>query len=151
MKIRHEIEKERKITGLQFSFSYWKDLDEAYAFYCARYENITYEEFLELPYSDFLRKLQSIPETEPLYTIMKARGIKLSKIKDKEERKYWEHLKREYKIPYAYYNNSSSSIQIRTHASEGIIKSPRGDTESVPTFGPSGKQERLNCCAKNLR
>ena len=50
-----------------------------------------------------------------------------------------------------FYNNSSSSIQIRTQASDGIMRSPRGDTESVPTFGPSGRQERLNCWVKNLR
>lgn len=54
-------------------------------------------------------KLASIPETEPLYTIMKSRAINLNKIKDKEERRYWQHLKRENKIPYAYYNNDKIS------------------------------------------
>ena len=29
--------------------------------------------------------------------------------------------------------------------------SPRGERETDPTFGPSGRQERLNCWAKNLR
>ena len=84
-------------------------MDEAYAFYCARYENISYQEFLELPLSEFTKKIASVPEGEPLYTIMKARSINLNKIKDKEERRYWEALKRENKIPYAYYNNNDIS------------------------------------------
>lgn len=107
-RIREEIEKEtRKSKDVQFCFAYWKDLDEAYAFYCARYENISFDEFLKLPLSDFNRKLASIPENEPLYTIMQSRAINLNKIKDKEQRKYWADLKRQNKIPYAYYNNDS--------------------------------------------
>lgn len=104
--IRQEIEKEQKKTrDIQFCFAYWKDLDEAYAFYCARYENISFDDFLKLPLSEFNRKLASIPESEPLYKIMKSRAINLNKIKDKEERKYWAALKKENKIPYAYYHN----------------------------------------------
>lgn len=95
---------------MQFCFAYYKDLDEAYAFYCARYENITFEEFMKLPLSDFNRKLASIPETEPLYTIMKSRAINTNKIKDKEMRKYWEQLKKDNKIPYVYYNNDDMQI-----------------------------------------
>lgn len=107
-KIRREIEKEtRKSREVQFCFAYWKDLDEAYAFYCARYENISYEEFLKLPLSDFNRKIASIPETEPLYTIMKSRAINPGKIKDKDQKKYWAELKKANKIPYAYYNNDN--------------------------------------------
>ena len=45
---------------------------------------------------------------------------------------------------------SSSSIQTRLHASLGILRSPRGDTATEPTFGPSGRQDRLNCWEKNL-
>ena len=30
-------------------------------------------------------------------------------------------------------------------ASDGILKSPLGETATEPTFGPSGKHERLNC------
>jgi hypothetical protein len=105
-RIRQEIEKEtRKSREMQFCFAYYKDLDEAYAFYCARYENISFEDFLKLPVSDFCRKLSSIPEGEPLYTIMKSRAIRLGKIKDKEQKKYWSELKKENRIPYAYYNN----------------------------------------------
>lgn len=46
---------------------------------------------------------------------------------------------------------STSSIQIRTLASLGIRRSPLGETATDPTFGPSGRHERLNCCEKNLR
>ena len=52
---------------------------------------------------------------------------------------------------FFYFKCSISSIQIRTDASLGILKSPLGDTATVPTFGPSGKQERLNCCEKKRR
>lgn len=104
-KIKLEIEKEqRKSKDVQFCFAYWKDLNEAYAFYCARYENISFEKFLNLPLSEFNRKISSVPENEPLYKIMKSRAINLNKIKDKEEKKYWSELKKENRIPYAYYN-----------------------------------------------
>ena len=76
MRIRKEIEKEKRRTGLQFCFAYYKDLDEAYAFYCARYENIKYEEFLNLGIREFSMKLASIPESEPLYKIIKSRRKK---------------------------------------------------------------------------
>lgn len=104
--MRKEIEKEHKKTGLQFCFAYYKDLDEAYAFYCARYKDISYDEFLKLPLSEFCRKIASVPEGEPLYIIMKSRVININKIKDKEERKYWQQLKKENKIPYAYYHKN---------------------------------------------
>ena len=85
-----------------FSFAYPRDLDQAYAFYCARYENITFKEFLSLGISDFMRKFSSIPENEPLYKILKSRTIDIGKIKDKNEKKYWSELKRIKKIPEEY-------------------------------------------------
>ena len=85
-----------------FSFAYPRDLDQAYAFYCARYENITFKEFLDLGISDFMKKFSSIPENEPLYKILKSRTIDISKIKDKNEKKYWSELKRLNKIPEEY-------------------------------------------------
>lgn len=85
-----------------FSFAYPSDLDQAYAFYCARYENISFKEFLGLGITDFMRKFQSIPESEPLYKILKSRKIDLRKIKDKNERKYWSELKRANAIPTEY-------------------------------------------------
>ena len=60
------------------------------------------KEFLQLGLSDFMRKFQSIPENEPLFTILKSRTIDTSKIKDKEERKYWNNLKRINAIPSEY-------------------------------------------------
>lgn len=77
-------------------------MNQAYAFYCARYKDISFKEFKELPLSDFLRKFESIPESEPLHTRIKARTINTSKIKDKEEKKYWNELKRINKIPSEY-------------------------------------------------
>ena len=85
-----------------FNFAYPSDLDQAYAFYCARYENITFKEFLDLGISDFMRKFSSIPENEPLYKILKSRTIDIGKIKDKNEKKYWSELKRINKIPEEY-------------------------------------------------
>ena len=43
------------------------------------------------------------------------------------------------------YNVSTSLSHISDEASLGIRQSPRGLIEILPTFGPSGKQERLNC------
>ena len=85
-----------------FCFAYPSDLDQAYAFYCARYRDISFKEFLNLGLTDFLRKFNSIPENEPLFTIIKSRSIDLSQIKDKNERKYWSSLKRIHKIPSEY-------------------------------------------------
>ena len=45
---------------------------------------------------------------------------------------------------------SISSSHILLEASLGIRQSPLGDNVTVPTFGPSGRQERLNCWEKNL-
>lgn len=44
-----------------------------------------------------------------------------------------------------YYKLSSSFIHTAKDASDGILKSPRGESVTVPTFGPSGIHERLNC------
>lgn len=50
-------------------------------------------------------KLNSIPESEPLYKIIQSRTIDIAKIKDKEERKYWREQKRINKIPEIYLSN----------------------------------------------
>mgnify|MGYP001081493158 CR=1 FL=1 len=44
-------------------------------------------------------------------------------------------------------SSSSASHSVR-HASDGIRQSPRGDSVTEPTFTPSGRHERLNCCEK---
>lgn len=85
-----------------FCFAYQEDLDQAYAFYCSRYQNISYREFLNLGFFEFKKKIGSIPKSEPLYDIIKSRTIELGKIKDKEERKYWRELKRINKIPQIF-------------------------------------------------
>ena len=46
---------------------------------------------------------------------------------------------------------SSSFCHALMLASEGIRRSPLGESATLPTFGPSGRQERLNCWEKNLR
>ena len=60
------------------------DLLNIYAFFCARYGNMTYQELLNMGYEEFSAKLNSIPKDEPLYEIIKSRAIKLESIKDKE-------------------------------------------------------------------
>lgn len=86
-------------------FGYESDLEQMYAFYCARYENISYNEFLKLGIEQFTMKLNSIPKNEPLYEIIKSRTINLAKIKDKEERRYWRELKKINRIPDIYKTN----------------------------------------------
>ena len=85
-----------------FSWAYPDDIDQAYAFYCARYENISWEQFLKLGFFEVKKKMGSIPENEPLFKIIKSRTINVNKIKDKEEKKYWQELKRINEIPQIY-------------------------------------------------
>lgn len=49
-----------------------------------------------------MMKFNSIPESEPIFNILKSRVIKLSDIKDKDERKHWSLLKRKNAIPDLY-------------------------------------------------
>lgn len=94
-------------------YAYEKDLNQLYDFYCARYKNITYNEFLKLGINELNRKLESIPENEPLYKMIKARTINIGKIKDKEERKYWRELKELYKIPSIYLSDNELDFKIK--------------------------------------
>lgn len=57
-------------------------------------------------------KFNSIPETEPLHLILKSRTINLSKIKDKDERKYWSDLKRLNKIPDEYISTNEIMLDL---------------------------------------
>lgn len=100
-------------NGMVICFGYESDLQQMYAFYCARYENIKYDEFLKLGINEFSMKLNSIPKDEPLYEIIKSRTINLSKIKDKEERKYWRELKRINRIPDEYKTNEEIEKEIK--------------------------------------
>lgn len=94
-------------------FAYDKDLEQIYAFYCARYENISFNEFLRLGITDFMMKFNSIPETEPIYNIIKSRIINPATIKDKEERKYWRKQKQINKIPDIYLSNEELDLNLK--------------------------------------
>ena len=93
-------------------FAYKKDLIQVYDFYCARYQNISYNEFLNMGISEVMMKMESIPESEPLYTILKSRVVNLAKIKDKNERKHWRELKEINKIPDIYLPNEELDINM---------------------------------------
>jgi hypothetical protein len=117
--IRFEIEKEKQSTTIQFCFAYYKDLEEAYAFYCARYENIKYNEFLNLGIDEFKMKLASLPETEPLYKIMQSRIISTNSIKDKEQKRYWQKMKSENRIPDIYLPSEYINRRAKSQIKEG--------------------------------
>lgn len=101
MKIKHPVKSNKTL----FCFAYPSDLESAYAFYCARYRDISFNEFIHLGITEFMMKFNSIPESEPLFTILKSRVIKLDEIKDKEERRHWRRLKKQNKIPDIYLSN----------------------------------------------
>lgn len=74
---------------------------------------------MNLGVTEFSMKIASIPENEPLHTIIKSRTINLGAIRDKEERKYWRELKRINKIPDEYL----SINEIR----KNLVESVRGN------------------------
>ena len=80
---------------------------------------------MKLGIEEFNIKLNSIPETEPLHKIIKSRVINLSKIKDKEERKYWRELKRENAIPDIYLSQKEIDTKIKEEVKNGGIKNAR--------------------------
>lgn len=102
MKLNQYHQRQKKTNKTIFCWAYQEDLDQAYAFYCSRYENISYEEFMQLGFFETKKKIFSIPENEPLYKIIKSRTIAISKIKNKDEKRYWEELKQINEIPKVY-------------------------------------------------
>ena len=54
-------------------------------------------------------------------------------------------------VSLAGFRLSHSFSHSQLAASDGIRQSPRGESEQLPTFGPSGRHERLNCWAKKRR
>ena len=98
------------------------DLKKIYPFFCRNYKDITYNELLKMGYDEFNMKLNSIPEDEPLYLIFKSRAINISKIKDKEEKKYWREMKRLNAIPDIYKTNDEieHSLKINMEDLGGI-------------------------------
>lgn len=104
-----------------FCFAYPSDLEQAYAFYCARYKDIEYNDFLKLGISSFMMKFNSMPESEPLYTIIKSRSMNTSEIKDKEEKKYWNKLKRINRIPEEYFSSKDILLDLSRKAKENKL------------------------------
>ena len=105
---------------MSFCFGYPSDLHQAYAFYCARYRDITYKEFLKLGITEFMYKLSSIPENEPLYNIMKSRIININDIKNKDERKHWRKLQRSNKIPDVYLSREEIMFELDKKVKEKL-------------------------------
>lgn len=73
---------------------------------------------MKLGISEVRRKMASIPESEPLYTIIKSRTINTAKIKDKSERKYWEEMKRINRIPDIYISNQELEVNLKKKLGE---------------------------------
>lgn len=101
-------------------------MEHIYPFMCRNYGNISYKDLMKMGYEEFNMKLNSIPESEPLYTILKSRSINISKIKDKDEKKYWRELKRINAIPDIYKTNEEIDFQLKTNMKElGDLKNVR--------------------------
>ena len=112
------LQKRKKSNKTIICFAYEEDLDQVYAFYCSRYENISWEKFLNLGFIEFQKKLCSIPKSEPLFDIIKSRTINLSKIKNKEERKYWRDLKKINAIPQIYISTDEIYADLKSKIKE---------------------------------
>lgn len=98
------------------------DLKKIYAFICRNYKDMTFNEFINMGYDEFNAKLNSIPESEPLYLVFKSRAINLGKIKDKEEKKHWREMKKINAIPDIYKNNDliQSELKLNMESLGGI-------------------------------
>ena len=83
---------------------------------------MSFNDFLHMGIKEFNRKLSSVPESEPLFKIIKSRTIKVSSIKNKEERKYWQRLKRANKIPQLYLSIEEIDQLLKEEISNGIGK-----------------------------
>lgn len=123
-KLKILVEKEKHgSSATQFCFAYYKDIEMAYSFWCSRYENISFKDFMNIGLNEFNIKIANIPEGEPLYKVMQARGINTGTIKDKDERKYWEKMKRENKIPDVYLPEKKTDLDIINKIKKiGVIK-----------------------------
>lgn len=73
---------------------------------------------MKLGINEVRRKMKSIPESEPLFTIIKSRTINTAKIKDKSERKYWEEMKRINRIPDIYISNQEIELDLKKKLGE---------------------------------
>lgn len=102
------------------------DLPQIYPFFCARYHIQSYEELMNMGYEDFGMKMGSIPETEPIFTIIKSRVINIGKIKDKGERKYWEEQKKINRIPDQYLPKKEINKEIQKKIKLGGFTNGKG-------------------------
>lgn len=100
--------------------AYPSDLNNIYSFFCARYRDMSFNEFLNIGITEFNRKLSSIPKSEPLFEIIQSRVINTSKIKDKEERKKWQKLKKINKIPQIYLSSNEIYSNLKEEIGNGI-------------------------------
>lgn len=97
-------------------------MDNIYAFFCARYKDVPFKDFLDMSLTEFNRKLNSIPKDEPLFEIIQSRVINPAKIKNKEERKRWKELKRLNKIPQLYLSTKEIDEILKEGMSNGFKK-----------------------------
>lgn len=81
-----------------------------------------FKEFMNIGITEFNRKLNSIPKSEPLYEIIQSRKINPSTIKDKEERKHWRNLKKANKIPQLYLSISEIDNVLKEELKNGTKK-----------------------------
>lgn len=81
---------------------------------------MSFNEFLNIGITEFNRKLSSIPKSEPLFETIQSRVINTSKIKDKEERKRWQKLKKINKIPQIYLSSNEIYSNLREEIGNGI-------------------------------
>ncbi|MEI3508757.1 MAG: hypothetical protein V8R01_06640 [Bacilli bacterium] len=81
-----------------------------------------FKEFMNIGITEFNRKLNSIPKSEPLYEIIQSRKINPSTIKDKEERKHWRNLKKANKIPQLYLSISEIDNILKEELKNGTKK-----------------------------
>lgn len=81
---------------------------------------MSFNEFLNIGITEFNRKLSSIPKSEPLFEIIQSRVINTSKIKDKEERKKWQKLKKINKIPQIYLSSNEIYSNLKEEIGNGI-------------------------------
>lgn len=81
-----------------------------------------FKEFMNMGISEFNRKLSSIPKNEPLYEKIQSRVINPGTIKDKEERKHWQRLKKINKIPQIYLSISEIDNNLKEELKNGTKK-----------------------------
>ena len=72
---------------------------------------------MNLGITEFTRKF-TIPENEPLYKIIKSRTIDLGTIKDKNEKRYWQSLKKINAIPSEYLSTNEIMLDLEKFAKE---------------------------------